>query len=60
MTVCDHGRGLEENGEPGTGIRGMRERAALIGATLEIAGNENGHGRAVTLVVGANGARTGQ
>ena len=36
MTVSDDGRGLEENQGPGTGIRGMRERAALIGATLEI------------------------
>jgi len=58
VKVSDHGRGLKENGEPGTGIRGMRERAALVHATLQVGANENGHGCAVTLVVGANGAQT--
>jgi two-component system sensor histidine kinase UhpB len=37
MRVSDAGRGLSEHEEPGSGIRGMRERAALIGAKLEIA-----------------------
>jgi two-component system sensor histidine kinase UhpB len=36
LEVADHGRGLPIGAEPGTGIRGMRERAALIGATLRI------------------------
>jgi two-component system sensor histidine kinase UhpB len=36
LTVRDHGRGLAPERAPGTGIRGMRERATLIGATLEI------------------------
>jgi two-component system, NarL family, sensor histidine kinase UhpB len=36
LTVTDHGRGLPAGHEPGTGIRGMRERAALVGATLSI------------------------
>jgi two-component system sensor histidine kinase UhpB len=42
MTVSDAGHGLGEHEEPGTGIRGMRERAALIGAELEIAPGADG------------------
>jgi two-component system, NarL family, sensor histidine kinase UhpB len=53
VTVSDHGRGLSAGGEPGTGIRGMRERAALIGATLEVGPNDDGVGCAVTLLVQA-------
>jgi len=36
LTVRDRGRGLPPDSAPGTGIRGMRERATLIGARLEI------------------------
>jgi two-component system sensor histidine kinase UhpB len=36
LTVTDTGRGLPQGHRPGTGIRGMSERAALIGATLTI------------------------
>jgi two-component system sensor histidine kinase UhpB len=36
LTVRDHGQGLGAGGGPGTGMRGMQERAALIGARLEI------------------------
>ncbi len=36
LTVRDRGRGLASDVPPGTGIRGMRERAALIGASMEI------------------------
>jgi two-component system sensor histidine kinase UhpB len=36
LTVTDNGRGLPPGHQPGTGIRGMSERAALIGATLAI------------------------
>jgi two-component system, NarL family, sensor histidine kinase UhpB len=36
LTVIDSGRGLPQGHRPGTGIRGMGERAALIGATLTI------------------------
>src|SRR6185437_5090529 len=36
LTVADAGRGLPHVHQPGTGIRGMSERAALIGATLAI------------------------
>ena len=51
VTVSDDGQGIRAGGEPGTGIRGMRERAALIGATLDVGANEDGRGCAVTLVV---------
>jgi two-component system, NarL family, sensor histidine kinase UhpB len=56
MRVADDGRGLVAGGEPGTGIRGMRERAGLIGATLQIGANENAGGCAVTLFVSTNGS----
>jgi signal transduction histidine kinase len=39
LTVSDDGRGLEESepeNRPGLGIQGMRERAEMIGATLEL------------------------
>ena len=36
LTVTDDGDGLPEGHIPGTGIRGMRERATLIGANLTI------------------------
>src|SRR5207302_10369006 len=42
LTVTDTGRGLPQGHRPGTGIRGMSERAALIGATLAI---EDARGR---------------
>jgi two-component system, NarL family, sensor histidine kinase UhpB len=36
LTVRDHGRGPASDQAPGSGIRGMRERAGLVGATLQI------------------------
>jgi two-component system, NarL family, sensor histidine kinase UhpB len=42
LTVRDHGRGLEEDLAPGSGIRGMRERAGLIGSALEIHSHPDG------------------
>ncbi len=36
MAVRDRGRGLAPGAEPSTGLRGMRERAGLIGASLQI------------------------
>jgi two-component system sensor histidine kinase UhpB len=36
LTVRDRGTGFDPDHPPGSGIRGMRERAGLIGATLEI------------------------
>jgi two-component system sensor histidine kinase UhpB len=49
LEVRDHGRGFEADvvGE-GAGIRGMRERAMLVGAELEI-GSAPGTGTTVTL-----------
>jgi two-component system sensor histidine kinase UhpB len=41
LTVSDPGRGLPAGYAPGTGMRGMRERAALVGGTLEV-GNRFG------------------
>ncbi|HZE04658.1 MAG TPA: histidine kinase [Solirubrobacteraceae bacterium] len=51
VVVSDRGRGLQGDGQPGTGIRGMRERAALIGARLDVGPNQDGRGCAVTLRV---------
>jgi two-component system sensor histidine kinase UhpB len=36
LTVRDEGKGLGEARTVGSGIRGMRERAGLVGATLEV------------------------
>jgi two-component system, NarL family, sensor histidine kinase UhpB len=36
LSIRDRGRGLPAEHEPGTGMRGMRERATLIGAKLEV------------------------
>jgi two-component system, NarL family, sensor histidine kinase UhpB len=51
MTVADDGRGLPTDARPGTGIRGMRERAALIGALLEVGSGADGRGCMVELRV---------
>jgi two-component system, NarL family, sensor histidine kinase UhpB len=36
LVVRDRGKGLEKGGTEGTGIRGMRERAGLIGAAIDV------------------------
>ena len=51
MTVCDQGRGLPAARAEGSGIRGMRERAALIGAALEIRNSDRAPGTEVRLEV---------
>jgi two-component system sensor histidine kinase UhpB len=51
LSVRDHGRGLQKDLVPGTGMRGMRERAALIGATLEVRNRDSGAGTEVCLAV---------
>lgn len=51
LTVRDHGRGLERIRSSGSGIRGMRERAALVGAALEIRNADTGRGTEVRLRV---------
>jgi two-component system sensor histidine kinase UhpB len=55
MAVSDHGSGLTNDGQAGAGIRGMRERAALIGAKLQIGTNADG-GCSVVLTLSAAGA----
>lgn len=42
LTVRDQGKGLEDGQQTGSGIRGMRERAGLIGATLDISSTRRG------------------
>jgi len=49
LTVADDGRGID-SGIEGTGLRGMRERAALVGGTLRLARRDGG-GTLVTLTV---------
>jgi two-component system sensor histidine kinase UhpB len=57
LSVRDHGVGLPRNATAGTGIRGMRERAALIGATVTVANTTSGPGCEVRLEVPLGGAR---
>ncbi|HEY2441356.1 MAG TPA: HAMP domain-containing sensor histidine kinase [Solirubrobacteraceae bacterium] len=49
VTVTDRGRGFGRQVEAGTGIQGMRERAGLIGATLDVGPNNGGGGCTVRL-----------
>jgi two-component system, NarL family, sensor histidine kinase UhpB len=51
LRVGDYGLGLPADGVPGTGMRGMQERAALIGATLTIGNRRAGSGCEVRLEV---------
>src|SRR5205814_1091098 len=51
LTVRDQGRGLPADHVPGTGIRGMRERATLIGAKLEVTTSASSGGCEVRLDV---------
>jgi len=57
LLVSDRGRGIApEQAEPGQGIRGMRERALLIDAELEISSPIEG-GTLVRLAVPVDGAQ---
>lgn len=61
LTVSDNGRGItetEKSGKLSLGILGMRERAHLIGAELEITGVE-GKGTLITLRVPVSGKAKG-
>ena len=49
LTVRDHGQGLPADHVPGTGVRGMRERASLIGAKLDVTNSSSGGGCEVRL-----------
>jgi two-component system, NarL family, sensor histidine kinase UhpB len=51
LTVRDRGRGLADGSGAGTGMRGMRERAALIGARIRIGTPPGGRGCEVRLDV---------
>jgi two-component system, NarL family, sensor histidine kinase UhpB len=51
LIVADEGRGLSGDHSDGTGLRGMRERAALIGAQLQIARHPTTGGTQVRLDV---------
>ena len=58
MTVSDAGHGIAPSTAPGTGMRGMRERAALIGARLQVGPNGPSGGTAVQLRVAPNSVST--
>jgi two-component system, NarL family, sensor histidine kinase UhpB len=49
LTVRDRGTGVAPSRTAGSGIRGMRERAGLIGATLEVRNRDPGPGTEVRL-----------
>lgn len=49
LEVGDDGHGIRAGFEPGVGIRGMRERARLAGAALEIGPGPGGRGTRVRL-----------
>jgi two-component system, NarL family, sensor histidine kinase UhpB len=51
LTVRDQGRGLPLGHVPGTGLRGMRERATLIGAKLHLGNRLSAGGCEVRLEV---------
>lgn len=51
LTVRDYGLGLPRHVTDGTGVRGMRERAALIGATIDVGTRRSGPGCEVRLDV---------
>lgn len=44
LVLRDNGRGLGAAAGEGAGIRGMRERALLIGATLTVSSRADGEG----------------
>ena len=51
LTLRDEGTGLEHARPAGSGIRGMHERAGLIGATLDVRDNDGAPGTEVVLRV---------
>ena len=51
LVVSDSGRGMADDQAEGAGIRGMRERASLIGAELRIEHGPSGVGTRVRLAV---------
>jgi two-component system sensor histidine kinase UhpB len=57
LTVRDYGQGLPTGRPPGSGMRGMRERAGLAGAALEIQDADPGPGTEVRLRVPVGAGR---
>jgi two-component system sensor histidine kinase UhpB len=55
LRVADSGKGFDPVRSEGGGLRGMRERAVLVGASLSIARRPRG-GTEVRLSVPVNGA----
>ena len=51
LTVSDRGRGLQDEQAEGAGLRGMRERATLIGAQLRIERGPSDEGTRLRLVI---------
>ena len=49
LTVRDHGTGFHAGRAPGSGMRGMRERAGLVGAVIDIHHASPGPGTEVRL-----------
>ncbi|MCM3871116.1 MAG: PAS domain S-box protein [Pyrinomonadaceae bacterium] len=59
LTITDNGRGItneEKSGQRSIGLLGMRERAYLIGGTVDISGSK-GKGTVVTVRVRSSGSR---
>jgi two-component system, NarL family, sensor histidine kinase UhpB len=56
LTVRDDGNGFDPERVAGSGIRGMRERAALVGATLELGNRTPAPGCEVRLQVSTRNA----
>jgi two-component system sensor histidine kinase UhpB len=56
LAVRDRGRGLDPSQHAGSGIRGMRERAGLVGAMLDVRDRVPGPGSEVLLHVPVGGA----
>jgi two-component system, NarL family, sensor histidine kinase UhpB len=55
LTVSDRGRGVQDDHAEGTGMRGMRERATLIGAQLLVERDPCGEGTRLRLLVPVEG-----
>ena len=55
LIIRDYGRGLESGSVDGNGMRGMRERAGLIGANLKIQTLRDGHGTELRFELPLNG-----
>jgi two-component system sensor histidine kinase UhpB len=56
MEVRDDGHGFDPGRDAGAGLRGMRERALLVGAGLAVE-SRHGRGTAVRLTLGRGAAR---